>query len=374
MQSISIREVQSKNEMLEFVKFPFQLYKNSKQWVPPIIKEELENFDREKNPAYKEAEAWFYLATKNGKIAGRVAAIINWSEVKDLGKPKMRFGWFDCIDDEAVARALLDKVAEVGKTHNLEYIEGPAGFSNMDKAGMLIEGFDRIGSMPTNYNYAYYPKLMELAGFEKEVDWKEYGINVPKVIPDKIHKFSALLLQKFNLKVLRFKSNKELLPYADQIFDLMNRSYSSLESFTPIKPYQVEHYKNKFLKFIHPDFINLIADENNKIVAFSVIIPSFSLALQKANGKLFPFGFYHLLQAQRKNDKATMLLIGIDPEYLRKGLTAIIFKEVYDLFTRREITYVETNPELETNTQVQALWKDYDPQLIKKWRTFRKTI
>ncbi|MEL4308539.1 GTP cyclohydrolase [Joostella sp. CR20] len=371
---IEIKEVTNKKELEQFVKFPFSLYKNSKNWVPPIIKEELNNFDKTKNPAFKDAQAWFLLAYKNNKIVGRVCAIINWNEVKELKNKKLRFGWFDAIEDEEVTQALFDKVFEIGRQHELEFVEGPAGFSNMDKAGMLIEGFDRIGSMPTNYNYAYYPTLMEKVGLKKEVDWKEYEIIMPETVPDKLEKFANLLMKKFNLKLIKAPNTKTLLPYAEKIFDLMNRSHEHLESFTPIKPYQIEHYKNKYLKFLDPDFVILIADENENLVGFSIIMPSFAKALQKANGKLFPFGFYHLLKAQKKNDKVTLLLIGIAPEYMRKGLTSIIFHETYKTFTKRNIKIIETNPELETNNQVQALWKDYNPQLIKKWRTYRKYL
>ncbi|MDG3581918.1 MULTISPECIES: GTP cyclohydrolase [Galbibacter] len=371
---IEVKEVTTKKELEQFVKFPFELYKDSENWVPPIIKEELNNFNKDKNPAFKDAEAWFFLAHKNNKIAGRVCAIINWNEVKKMGNSKLRFGWFDAIDDPEVSKALFDKVFSIGKEKQLEYIEGPAGFSNMDKAGMLIEGFDRIGSMPTNYNFEYYPGLVEQSGFEKEVDWKEYEIVVPETVPDKLAKFSELLLKKYRLKLLEIPNTKTLLPYAEKIFDLMNRSHQHLESFTPIKPYQIEHYKNKYLKFLDPDFVVLIADEDDNLVGFSVIMPSFAKALQKANGKLFPFGFYHLLKAQKKNDKVTLLLIGIAPEYMRKGLTAIIFNETYKTFLKKGTKVMETNPELETNNQVQALWKDYNPQLIKKWRTYRKYL
>ncbi|THD67819.1 GTP cyclohydrolase [Robertkochia marina] len=373
-QSVTVKEITSRKDLEKFVKFPFSLYKNSPYWVPPIIKEEVDNFDPEKNPAYQEADAWFYMAYKQGKPVGRIAVIVNWPEVKEMNKPKIRFGWFEAVNDAEVTSRLFQKVAEKGAELGLKYIEGPAGFTNMDKAGMLLEGFDRPGSMSTYYNPAYYNELLEKEGFTKEIDWKEYEIDVPKGIPDKVAKFSGLIMKKFGFKLLRFKSNKELLPQADRIFDLMNKTYSSLQSFTPIKPYQIAHYKEKFLKFIHPDYISLIEDKNGDLVAFSVVMPSFTEALQKANGKLFPFGFYHLMKAMKTNDKATLLLIGVHPDYTGKGVTAIIFKEVIELFNRKGIKVVETNPELETNNQIQALWKDYDPRLIKKWRTYRKEL
>ena len=372
--SIEVREIKTRKELEKFVKFPFTLYKGSKNWVPPIIKEEVDNFDREKNPAYQEADAWFYMAFRQGKPVGRIAAIVNWPEVKEMGKPKIRFGWFEAIDDKEVAERLFEKVYEKGRELQLTYVEGPAGFTNMDKAGMLLEGFDRPGSMSTYYNPSYYNTLLGQLGFTKEIDWKEYEIEVPKSVPEKVNKFAGLITKKLGLKLLRFNSNKELLPQAERIFDLMNTTYGSLQSFTPIKPYQVEHYKEKFLKFLHPDYISLIENKDGELVAFSVVMPSFTKALQKANGKLFPFGFYHLMRAMKSNDKATLILIGVHPELTGKGITAIIFKEVIELFNSKGIKVVETNPELETNNQVQALWKDYDPQLIKKWRTYRKEL
>lgn len=372
--NIKIREITTRKGLEKFVKFPFELYRNSPYWIPPLIKEEVDNFDWTKNPSFREAEAWYYMAYRNSEAVGRIAVIVNWPEVKEQGKSKIRFGWFESVNDPEVARALFEKVDEKGKELGLEYIEGPAGFTNMDKAGMLLEGFDRIGSMATYYNPSYYNDLVQQLGFEKEIDWKEYEIDVPNGVPPKVDKFADLISQKLGLKLLHFNSTKELLPYADKIFDLMNRSYAHLQSFTPIKPYQVEHYKSKFLKFLHPDYINLIADAKGELIGFSVVMPSFAKALQKANGSLYPFGFWHLMKAMKKNDKATLLLIGISPEYTGKGVTAIIFRDVINLFRSKGIKVVETNPELETNNQVQALWKDYGPRLIKKWRTYRKTI
>src|SRR5690606_22256758 len=371
---IEITRISTKKQLKEFVKFQFSLYKTSKNWVPPIISQELDNFDKVKNPAFQDADAWFYLAYRNNEIVGRVCAIVDWDEEKKQGNRKLRFGWFDCINDQQVCNALLDQVVAIAKEQKLAYIKEPAGFSNMDKDGMLIEGFDLIGSMPTNYNYAYYPELIENYGFKKEVDWKEYEINMPKQIPDKVAKFSSLLLRKYDLRILDIPNTKALLPYAEKIFDLMNRSHEHLESFTPIKPYQVEHYKNKYLKFLDPDFVILIADKDGNLVGFSVIMPSFSEALQKANGKLFPFGFYHLLKAQKSGEKVTLLLIGVAPEYMRKGLTAIIFYQTYKTFLEKGTEMMETNPELETNNQIHSLWKDYDPRLIKRWRTYRKYL
>ncbi|MBC9795646.1 GTP cyclohydrolase [Sinomicrobium weinanense] len=357
---ITVKEVKHPREIKAFVKFPFKLYKGSPYWVPPIIKEEIAVFDKDKNPAFENADARLFLAYKNGEIAGRIAVIINRIEIEEQQKKKVRFGWFDVIDEIEVTKALLDKVTEIGRDHGLEYMEGPVGFSQMDKAGMLVRGFDKLSNMTTIYNYPYYPEHFKALGFEEGAAWLEYLIRIPDEIPQKIDKFSDVILRRYKLRVLRFKSSKELVAYADDMFDLMNRSFKDLQSFVPIQKAQIEQYKQKYLKFIHPDFIKFIVDENDKMVAFSITMPSFSRALQKANGKLFPFGFLHILRAQKTNDSASLYLIGIDPKYQNKGLTAIIFKETNRLFQRRGMRYVESNPELEENTAAHLLWKYYD--------------
>lgn len=357
---ITIKEAEQPAEIKAFVKFPFKLYKNSPYWVPPLIKEETATFDKSRNPALDNAEVRLFLAFKAGEIAGRIAVIINRIEIEEQQKKKVRFGWFDVIDDIEVTKALLDKVAEIGRENELEYMEGPVGFSNMDKAGMLVRGFDRLSNMTTIYNYPYYPEHFKSLGFEEGAAWVEYLIHIPDKVPEKISKFSDIILKRYNLKLLQFKSSKELVKYADDMFDLMNRSFKDLQSFIPIQKPQIEQYKQKYLKFIHPDFVKFIVDENDKMIAFSITMPSFSRALQKANGKLFPFGFWHILQAQRKNDSATLYLIGVDPKYQNKGVTAVIFNETNKIFKQRGMRYVESNPELEENISAQLLWKHYE--------------
>ena len=206
------------------------------------------------------------------------------------------------------------------------------------------------------------------------MEWVEYFIHTPKKVPDKVKKFAALALQRYQLRLVKFNSSKELMPYADKMFDLMNRSFKDLPSFAPVQPYQIDQYKKKYLKYIHPDFIAFIADKDDNLAAFSVTMPSFARALQKARGRLFPFGFIHLLRAQKNIETGNLYLIGVDPKYQGKGLTAVIFQDVMINFNKRKIKYVETNPELEDNTSVRALWKDYDPELIKRWRAYKKPL
>ncbi len=371
---IEIKQVTNPKQLKQFVTFPFSLYKDCQYWVPPLIKDELETLDASKNPVFKNAEATYYLALKDGKIAGRIAVIVNHLEIQEQQKKKVRFGWFDVVDDIEVTKALMEKVYEIGRNHNLEYAEGPVGFSNMEKAGILTRGFDEMNTMITWYHYPYYAEHFKKLGFEKQATWVEFKMNIPPSIKEKVAKFSGIVKKRYGLSVIRFKNKKEILPFVDSMFDLLNKTYNTLQTFVPIQQYQIDYYKEKYFGFIHPDYITCIKDESGKLIAFSVVMPSFSKALKKANGKLFPLGWWHILQAQKKNDLAAFYLIGIDPEYQGKGVTAIIFEEMQHLFNAKGIQTVETNPELIENTAVQLLWKDYNPEQHKERSTFRKSI
>lgn len=371
---IQVKEIQNKKDLDAFVKFPMQLYKNNPYYVPPIISDEKKSMSKEHNPVFKEAEAKFFLAYKEDQIVGRIAAIINWKEVKEQGKNKMRFGWFDTIDDIEVTKALLAEVEKIGRENKLEYVEGPVGFSNLDKAGLLTMGFDKLATMVGLYNEAYYAEHFKQLNFETANEWIEFALPAPQILPEKVVKFNKIIQERYKLKELKFKKTKEFLPYVDEMFDLLDKTYSSLDTYVPIADYQIKHYKEKYIPFINPDYVNIIVDEDDKMVAFAITMPSYSKALQKANGKLFPFGWWHLLQANRKNDSAAFYLIGIDPKYQGKGVTALIFKAMYETFKRNNIKYLETNPELVENENIQVLWKAYDPVNHKRRKTFKKAL
>ncbi len=371
---IEILQVTNSKQLRRFVTFPFSLYKDCEYWVPPLIKDELETLDPDKNPVFKNAEADYFLALKDGKVAGRIAVIVNHLEINEQKKPKVRFGWFDVIDDVAVTEALLQKVFEKGKELNLEYAEGPVGFSNMEKAGILTKGYDEMNTMITWYHFPYYKEHFKQLGFEKQATWVEFRMSIPPSMKEKVAKFSRIVSERYGLSVIRFKNKKQILPYVDDMFHLLNNTYNTLQTFVPIQQYQIDYYKEKYFSFIHPDYITCIEDQQGKLIAFSVVMPSFSKALKKANGKLIPTGWWHILQAQKKNDLAAFYLIGIEPEYQGKGVTAIIFAEMQRLFNAKGIKKVETNPELIENTAVQLLWKDYDPVQHKERSTFRKNL
>ena len=373
---ISIKKVTSEDDFKDFVKFPNKLYKNSKYWVSPIINEELETMKKKKNPVFNNAEAEFFIALKNNKIVGRIAAIVNWIEIKEQKKNKVRFGWYDVIDDLEVSKRLIDTVIKFGKKRNLSYIEGPVGFSNMDKAGLLTYGFEELNTMITWYHNPYQKEHLEKIGMKKQAEWVEYRIQISseKEAPEKVKKFSNLIMKRYQLRPLNFLKTKEILPYIDEMFDLLNKTYNNLQSFVPIQKYQIEHYKERYLRYIHPDFIKSVVDKNGKLIAFAITMPSFSRALKKMNGKLFPFGFLRILMAQKFNSRASLYLIGVHPDYQNKGVTAILFNDLQTMFNRRGIKEVETNPELIENKSIQAFWKNYKNELHKKRCTYRKDI
>ena len=373
---IEIVTVENKKQEKDFVMFPFKLYKGCDYWVPPIIKEELESMDKTKNPVFKNAEAEFYLAYKDGKIAGRIAAIVNWVEIEEQKKNKLRFGWYDTIDDVQVSKMLIEKVIDFGKKRKLDFIDGPVGFSNMDKAGLLVQGYEYMNTMITWYHYPYQKQHLETLGLVKQAEWVEFKIKIFKAedAPEKVKKYADLIAKRYQLNSLEFSSRKELTPYVDKMFDLLNKTYDKLQSFVPIQPYQVAHYKKKYFSYIHPRFIKCVTDQSGKLIAFAITMPSFSKALKKANGSLYPFGFLHILRALKKNDRASFYLIGIDPAYQNKGITAILFNAIQKMFNAQGITDVETNPELEENSAIQLMWKNYEHQLHKRRRTYKKAI
>lgn len=373
MSNIKIIEVNNADLSKKFVKFPFELYKNNPYYVPPLIKDELEIWNPKENPALEYSEAKRYLAYKNNQLVGRIAVIINHKEAKELNIKKVRFGWFDFIDDLEVSQALINKATAFAKEKGLPKVEGPMGFTNLDKAGMLTLGFDKIATMIGLYNYDYYPKHMEKLGFTTEKEWVEFEMKMTD-LPEKVIKFNTLIKEKYSLKVLKFNSKKDILPYVEPMFKLLDETYKNLSSYTPISDKQIQTYKEKYFNFINKDFITCIVDKNNDLIAFAITMPSYSRALQKAKGKLFPFGWWHFLQAGKKNDRANFYLIGIHPEYQRRGITAIIFKEINDIFKSKGVKFLETNPELIENKSIQLLWQDYNPVLHKSRKTFSLNI
>ncbi|MGB1393593.1 MAG: GTP cyclohydrolase [Flavobacteriaceae bacterium] len=370
---ITIKEAVSKKEIKQFVTFPFSLYKDSKYWVPPIINEEIKIFNKNTNPVLQNADAQLFLAYKNNTIVGRVAAIINWTEIGPKGSNKVRFGWMDMIDDIEVTKALLDTVESIGKANNLNYMEGPIGFSNLDKVGVLTYGYDEIGTMVSWYNHPYYVEHLNQLNFKVEKEYLEHKHQFSDIEIENSNLLEKVIRERYNLKALNFTSTKDLMPYADKMFDLFNESYASLSSFVAITDIQKAFLKKKFLNFINPEYIKFVVNEADELIAFGVVMPSFAEALQKTKGKLFPFGFLHILKA-KNSKKINFYLIGIHPEYQKKGVHSILFSAFHKTFKEKGILECRRTPELANNLAVQKLWRNFNPVLIKKRCTYRKDL
>lgn len=371
---ITIKEIFSKKELKQFVTFPFSLYKNNNFWVPPIIKDEMGVFDKDTNPVFEHANARFFLAYKNNKIVGRVVAILNSYEVNQQQIKKMRFGWLDMIDDIEVTRILLEKVKEIGYQNKLEYIEGPIGFNNLDKTGVLIDGFDHIGTMITWYNHPYYKEHLEKLGYRKEKEYLENKFEFKNVNAPYYQRVSKIIQKRLDVKPLNFTKTKDILPYVDEMFEVFSETYSKLSSYVPISDAQIAFFKKKYIGFINPEYIKFVVDNNHKLIAFAIVMPSFSEALQKAKGKLFPFGIFHLLNARKHAKDVTFYLIGVHPEYQNKGVTAVIFDEFTKTFAEKDIVNCIRTPELEENEAINKIWKSFKPVTHKRRRTYRLDI
>ncbi len=374
MGNINIKHVVTEKDQMSFIKFPMELYKNNPNYVPPLINEERNIWKKEENPALNYSEAKQFLAYRSEKIVGRIAVMINRKEEKELGISKVRFGWLDFDDDPEVSKALIYIAINFAKENQIEKIEGPMGFTNLDKAGMLTFGFDKLATMIGLYNNDYYPKHLESLGLVKEKEWVEFELQFPEVLPEKVEKFSSLIAQKYKLRILKFKHKKEILPYVESIFKLLDETYKHLSTYTPISEEQIKTYKEKYFGFIDKDYITCVADQDNWLFAFAITMPSYSRALQKSKGKLLPFGWWHFLQAGKKNERANFYLRGIHPEYQKRGVTSMIFKAIQMNLKNKGIKYLETNPELEENKNVQVLWQDYHPIHHKSRRTYSLEI
>lgn len=371
---IDITKVTTKSDLTAFVKFPFILYKDNPYWVPPIIKEEVDYFNPQKNPAFDQSEVSLFTAIRNNEIVGRVATIINHYEINKLSINKLRFGWFDVVDDVEVSKVLLDKVYSIAKEKKTEYIEGPMGFSNLDKVGVLTKGYEEVSTMITWYNYPYYVEHLEKLGFKKNTEWLEHYFYPNNIRYDYYERMACIIKKRYGLRELQFKSKNDVLPYVHKIFKLFDKTYKSLDSYVPISDRQVDYFKEKYISFIDPEFIKYIEDENGKAIAFAITMPSFSKALQKSKGKLFPFGIWHILKAKRNPTDVLFYLIGIHPDYQKKGVVFVLFDEYGKTYKKKGIKKAIRTPELAKNKDIQAIWKEFNPVNHKTRCTYRKDV
>lgn len=371
---IELKEVDSLNELRQFISFQYRLYKDNKFWVPPIRLDELFSLRRDKNPAFDFCDSKYWIAFKNGKIAGRIACIINKKYNEKWNSKSARFGWFDFIDDDEVSSALLSAAENWARSKGMDCIHGPLGFTDMDGEGTLVEGFEEISTLGAIYNFPYYAGHIEKTGYEKEADWVEYEVTMNSVVNEEVKRIAQIALKRNNLTVLRVKKAKELLPYAKEIFTLLNEAYKDLYGFVELSDKQIDMYVKQYFGYIIPEYVPVVLNSNNKVVAFGITMPSLSNALQKSRGRLFPLGFLRILKAMKNNKKADLYLTAVSPEMQNKGVNAILIHEVNKVFVKNNIIKVETNRELEINSKVQAQWRFFENRQHKRRRCYKKNL
>lgn len=375
--SVIITEVKTKKELRLFAKFPMNLYKDSPYYVPNLYFDEMNALDPAKNPMCKYSKFVRFLAWKDGKVVGRVAGIINEIANRDWDHKEVRFGWFDFVDDREVSKALLEKVIEWGKSYGMTQISGPLGFTDFDNEGMVVEGFDQISSFMLKFNYPYYREHMEALGYEKVIDWQEYRIFVPEKVPEKVSRIAEIVADRYKLHVRNITKrdiNKE--KYGQKLFDLINRTYCELYDFTVLPPEVIDSYVDTYLGFIDLRYVVVIENEEGKLVALAITMPSLAHAVQKGGGYLFPFGWWHIVKSMylKHEEALELMLIAVDPDYRNKGVNAMLFNELIPRIIEGGFKYGESNAELETNNKVQNQWDLYEKQLQRVRRIFGKSI
>jgi len=375
--SVTIKAVSSKSEMKTFVRFANRLYKGNRFYVPSMPLDDLNTLDKNKNGAFEFCEAEYYLAYKDGNVAGRVAAIINHKANESWKVKQVRFGWFDFIDDIEVSEALLNAVIAFGQAHGMTQIAGPLGFTDFDPEGMLVEGFDRLSTMALIYNHPYYPEHMKKLGYYKETGWVEYRITIPDQMPEKHVRYAEIIRERYKLtvrKLSRRQIRKER--YGHKLFQLINETYCVLYGYSLLSEKQIDQYVDMYLSIVDTKMLTFIENEKGELVAAGISIPSLSEALQKCNGEIVPFGWWHLLKAMywKKPDTLDLLLIGIRPDYQSKGLNSLVFVDLFENYKKLGFKYAETNANLETNVKVQAMWAPFEKILHKRRWVFAKDI
>lgn len=375
--SIEIRSVSpDRKELKKYVKFGIDLYRGNDCYVPPLIFEEIETLMPSKNPAFDFCEAQSFMALRDGVPAGRIMAIINRVVNERTGKREARFGFVDFVDDAEVVDALFRAAEEWSRQRGMTEMVGPMGFTDMDHEGMLIDGFDELGTMATIYNYPYYPVHMERMGYKPDVDWVEYRMTVPDSVPDKYLRIASLVERKYGFKTLHYTSRSRLkADYGRAIFDLINVAYNGLYGYSPLSDRQIDYYIDKYLGILRLDCISVVVDKDGKLVAFGISIPSFSRALQRSGGRLWPLGWYHLLKAiHGKNDVVDLMLVAVSPEYQNMGVNAMVFADLLPTYIKNGYKFAESNLELADNASVQLQWQYFERRQHRRRRAFRRDL
>lgn len=382
MSAIEIKKVESRRDLCKFIDFHNELYKGNPYHVPNLYFDEMNTFRKDKNAAFDFCEAEYFMAYRDGKVVGRVAAIINHSANKKWERESVRFGWIDFVDDIEVSKALLKAVEDYGKSKGMKEIVGPLGFTDMDPEGMLLYGYDQLGTQATAYNYSYYPEHMDrMGGWEKDNDYVEYKLYVPEEMPEKYATIAKMIQKRYNLQVKKLKRNEIYGEngYGRKIFQVVNETFKDLYGYSKLTDRQIEQYVKMYLPMADLDLITIIEDWNtpdHKVVGVGISIPSLARALQKCGGKLFPFGWWHILRALKfhKTEVVDLLLVGVLPEYRQKGANALLFYDLIPHYQRLGFKWGETHVEMETNMKVQGQWQYLNREIHKRRRCYKKDI
>ena len=383
MSTVVVSQVSTAKEMRAFVRFNYELYKDCTYAVPDMLEDTLETLDPHGNPAFRFCEAAYFLARKDGRIVGRVAAIINRRANERWGRQEVRFGWIDFIDDLEVSEALLETVGKWGKERGMEQMVGPLGFTDLDPEGMLTDGYDQLSTLNTIYNYPYYPEHMKQLGFEKEVGWVERKVFIPKEGHEannaKYFRVAQIAQQRYGFRVRHFRNKKEIRDggYIEKLLGVINRAYADLYGYSELDDQQMKWYAKRFLMIIDRKFLTVVETQKGEIIGVGVCMPSLSRAVQKAKAKLFPFGWWYIakeLWLTKKHQVLDMLLVGVLPEYQDKGANALFFADLIPQGISQGYEWAETHPQLEDNMASQMQWKNLDCSVHKRRVVFAKEI
>ena len=375
--SVEIRQVMTRSELRKFVDFPEKLYRNNPYYVPPLVFDQMDTLDQQKGAAQDFCDSALYMAYKDGEAVGRVAVIVNRLANEQWNHKEVRFGWYDFIEDREVAKALMDKVYEFGRKHKMDSVVGPLGFTDFDPEGMLIQGYDQIGTMALIYNYPYYNDYLAEMGFEKDVDWNEYVVKVPTVMPERWPRLEKIIRERANVH-LRPLTRKIIRQedYGHKVFRCINECYKDLYNFTLLPDHMAEKYLGFYLSILDLRYLSMVENEKGELVAFGISMPSIVKALQKTRGKLFPFGWWPLAKAMffKQGDMAELLLVGVRPDYQNSGVNSLIFMDMFRKYNEMGIKTAETNAVLETNLKNQGQFRDFEPELKKVRRSYKKVL
>ena len=374
---IEVKQISpTKANLKKFTQFQIDLYANNPYYVPPLVSDDVRTLNPSDNPAFDFCEAAYFMAYRDGKPAGRIAGIINHQVNNDSGHKKARFGFVDFIDDPEVSAALFKAVEDWARGRGMKHLIGPLGFTDLDHEGMLVEGFEELGTMGTIYNYPYYPQHIERLGYRKESDWVEFIMDVPDGIPEKYARIADIVRRKYKLRNLHYTSRRRIKDeYGRALFHLINEAYDGLYEYSHLSERQIDYYISLYLDLLSLDLVSLVVDENDLLVGVGISMPSMSRALQKSRGKMLPFGWWHLLKGLKgKNDRVDLMLVAVRPEYQNKGVNALLFTDLIPKYIANGYKWAESNPEMETNAKVQGQWDYFKHRQHRRRRSYTKTL